>query len=455
MTSEAAAIPATAPDERRRWSIVTILSVCVLTPFMDVTMISVGLAEIARDLHAGLGELQWVIVAYMATSACLMPAMSAVGGRWGHRRTLLAGLALFGGASVAAAWAPGMGALIAARVVMGVGAAVVLPMRVAITSGLFPPAERRRAFGFGTAMVAVAMPFGPILGGALLEGFWWGSLFLINAGLVAVVLPLIVWLVPESRSAHAAPAGGGLAAAAAAGVRSPTFAWAQLTISSANLAWTGAMFVLPIYLQVVLGLTPLEVGLLLVPFAGLVAVGSLVSDRLSGRLGPRRVVVLGLLLLAAGIGLLSRVTPDTGYALIAAAMALGGLGGGVPQAPALAAAMSVMPPAAAGGGGLINALRHLGGAAGVLAVGLIVSSVYASRLPSLGALPPDSAGAARDSVVNVPAVIGDPALRDAAYTAFSDGVGRAMLCAALLLVAVAVLAAALPERPRRVAEDAR
>ncbi|WIX91752.1 MFS transporter [Amycolatopsis sp. DG1A-15b] len=440
----------------RRWTVVGVLSMCVLVPFMDVTMISIDLPKIAAALHASPGQLQWIVISYIVACASGMLLVPALGGRWGQRRTLVTGLVVFGAASLAAAYATDVGWLLLWRVVMGAGASVVLPMRVSITTGLFPPEQRRRAFGIGTAVVASATPLGPILGGALLEHSWWGSVFLINTGLVVLACPLLLVLVPEARAEqpHRADvagvalagaavlaisaglidaAGGGRAWAAAwlalaavlviaFGVRQrraehplielsvlrvPRFVWSQLVIVLANLAWTGAMFVVPMYLETRLGVDPLGVGLRLLPFAGFVAVSSLLSDRVARRVGVRWVVIAGLLVFAAGLALLAFAVSAGDDALITVALGVAGFGGGIPQAPALSAAMGSLPPKSArNGAGFINALRHFGGAFGVLAVGL----------------------------VTVPA------------GALAERTGPAVLVLAVLLVFAAVLVVALPER---------
>jgi len=483
----------------RRWAAVGILSVCVLVPFMDVTMVSIDLPKIARELSATSTDMQWIVGGYMLICACGMLIVPAIGDRWGYRRTLLTGLAVFGGASAVCAWAPDVPVLLAGRLLMGVGAAVVLPMRVGITTAMFEPAQRRRAFGVGTATVATATPLGPIAGGALLDHYWFGSLFLLDVIIVALALPLIAWLVPESRpgragrpdllgiglasgallsgfcalvvARHGLALVGWLLLAAAfltgfvrrqrvaehpvidlAAFGRPTFIWSQLTITLANLAWTGAIFLLPLYFEAVLHTSAVGVALLLLPFAALVAVGSLLSDRAAHRIGVRGVVVAGLLLFAAGLTLLSFITPHSNYALILVALGLGGLGGGMPQAPALVAAMGALPPrSAANGPGFINALRHAGGAFGVAAGGLVVTAAYLRALPPLADLPAGAAETIRAGVVNVAGVAdrlgpGGDALRAAAYAAFTHGVSLAMRGGALLLVTAAVVAMVLPER---------
>lgn len=419
----------------RRWLVVAALSVCVLAAFMDVTTVSIDLPKIGDQLHASFLSLQLVIFTYLVACAAMMLVVPALGDRYGRRRVLVAGLLLFGAASAAAAWSPDVGALIVCRTLMGVGAAAILPMRVSVTAALFAPPERRRAFGIGTTSVALAMPIGPVLGGALLQAFWWGSVLLINVGVVAIAVPLILWLVPR--------AGGGQPAArnrlsGLRAFRNPELIWSQTVITLANLSWNGAMFVIPMYLQIAFGFDPIAVGVRLLPFAGLVAVGSLASDRVAARIGGRAVVVAGLVVIAAGFALLSWAVLARSAAMATVALGICGLGGGFPQAPALAAAIAALPPeAVASGGGLINALRHLGGGIGVAAVGLAVAAGFGASGPVSGAPVPTSSLSAGLSA----AAAGTS--RVLVARAFADGVSVAMLGLAALLLLAAGLAVGL------------
>jgi len=477
----------------RRWLAVCVLSVCVLLPFMDITTTSLDLPKITRELSITWGEAQWVVGGYMLAAGVGMLLVPSIGRRWGYRRTLLAGLTLFGAGAVVAAWASGPEVFIAARVVMGLGAATVLPARVSITTAMFPAEHRRRAFAIGAASTSAAAPFGLIAAGVLLDHSWYGSLFLVDAVIVVLVLPFIVWLTPETPTvatsrpdlpgivlatgAAVAVFGGFLVApnsrpvavclivavlllagfavrqrAAAnplldlAVLHNRTFLWSQLTISLVNLAWTGLLFLVPTYFLVVRGFSALGVALLLVPLAGMASVGSLVTDRLTRRLGVRWTVITGLLVFAAGLGLLSTLTPRSGLPLVVVALLLSGFGAGLPQAPALVTALGALPErSAANGPGVVNALRHIGGAFGVAAGGLVVATVYLRGLPAPGVLSGPADDAARASVVNVADAADE--VRTNAYAAFTHGVSMAMVGGAVLFVGLAVLAMALSERP--------
>ncbi len=499
---------------RRRWLAVAVLCVCVLVPFMDLIVVSVSLTAVQRNLHATSGQLQWIVAVYGITSASFMLVVPAVGSRWGYRRTLLWGLVLFGVASAATAFAPTAGMLIAMRVVMAVGASVVLPLSTAFITILFRESERVKAIGIWAAGVALATPLGAVVGGALVEYFWWGWIFLINVFTVALVLPLIFWVLPPAREVPrsginvwsvALLAAGGLllvygaidaendwgsaAVWMAAGVvvlvgflvcerrsaapliglapfRSPRFLWAQATIVVGAFSLTAALFVVPMYLQTVLGLSSLSVGLRLIPFALLVVVGSLAADRLTKRLGARWVVVGGSLVFGVGLALLTRATADSGDALVTFAFGLAGLGGGVAQAPAVSAALGALPPAvAANGGAFINALRNLGGALGVGLIGTLITRDYVRELSgSTAGLSAARADEVRASVANVADVsdaVGGPAgqtLRDHASSAFVHGLIPGMQTAAVVVLVVALLMClplrALRDRPTGDGADA-
>lgn len=478
----------------RTWMAVSVLSVCVLVPFMDITMTSLDLPKISRELSISWAGAQWAVGGYMLACGVGMLVVPALGARWGYRRTLLAGLTLFGVGAVVAAWAPGPGGFLAGRVIMGLGAAPVLPARVSITTAMFSAEQRGRAFAVGAASTSASTPIIPIAAGVMLDHSWYGSLFVLDAVVVALVIPFIAWLTPETATGAARRpdlTGIGLASGAAVAVfgafligragwpltaclaavavlatafilrqraaPSPlidpavfgrrTFIWSQLTIMLVNLAWTGLLFLLPTYFLVVRGTTALVVALLLVPLAGMASVGSVVTDRLQRRVGVRWTVIIGLLLFAAGLALLSSLTPHSGYPVAVAALALCGLGAGLPQAPALVTALGVLPErSAANGPGVINALRHIGGAIGVGAGGLVVATAYTRGLPGT------ADAAAHATVVNVAGAA--DGIRTAGYAAFTDGLSTALLGGAVGLLALAVLAIVLADRPDRRRDEA-
>jgi MFS transporter, DHA2 family, multidrug resistance protein len=186
-----------------RWYALAALALSTLAVALDTTVLSVALPTLARDLGATTGDLQWFTTAYLLVlAAALLPA-GLLGDRLGRKRLLIGALVLFGAASVACAYAQTSGQLIAARAVLGLGAAVIMPLSGAVLTVLFPAGERTRAMSIWVTASALGIPLGPLLGGWLLDNFWWGSVFLINVPVVvAGVLALTLWL-PESRGPRA------------------------------------------------------------------------------------------------------------------------------------------------------------------------------------------------------------------------------------------------------------
>src|SRR3954469_9185715 len=184
----------------RRWWAVGALVLAVLAVGFDVTILSLALPALATGLHASTSELQWFVAAYTLVFAAAMIPGGMLGDRFGRKKVLLIGLVVFGVSSLAAAYAPSAGAFVAARAVLGLGGAVILPMVLGVVPTLFGPQERRRAIATVMAATMLGYPVGPILGGWLLGHFWWGSVFLINVPVfVLALLATVAWL-PESRA---------------------------------------------------------------------------------------------------------------------------------------------------------------------------------------------------------------------------------------------------------------
>ena len=473
-------------SDPRRWAVLGVLCLAVLVVGLDITVLNVALPTISSALDASTAELQWIVDAYVLAFAAAMLPAGLLGDRLGRRRVLLAGMAVFGAASAWSALAGSVGELIAARTAMGVGAAAIMPLAIAYVPAAFPPAERSRAIALITVAVAIGLPVGPIVGGALLQSFAWSSVFWINVPVIVVALAAGAALLRDSRPAVARRAdwaGTGLAAASvavlvfalvhapergwaapatlgllalaaalggafaawerrvavpladAALLRNPRFAWGTVAGVVVSFALYGLLFVLPQFLQSVLGNDALGTGVRLIPLmAGLMAGGGLAA-RVERALGTRVAVSGGLALLTASLVWLATVTAATPYAVIAAALALCGAGVGGAMAPAMDAVLAELPDGEAGTGAAINnTLRQVGGALGVAALGSLLSGVYGNALsPSLERLPAHAADAARDSIVGAAAV---PGLHDAAAQAFASGMASVLLaCAAVTALA--------------------
>jgi EmrB/QacA subfamily drug resistance transporter len=504
--------PAGHPHRRR---ILLVLCLSLLIVVIDNTILNTALPTLARVLHAGTSSLQWITDAYTLCFAALLIPAGALGDRFGRRRSLVAGLAVFALGSTLAAFASGTGPLIGARVVMGLGATFVMPATLSILNAVFPPRERAQAIAAWSAVAGAAVVIGPTLGGLLLDHFWWGSVFLINVPLVAVALAGVVMTVPETAEpSHSrfdipgvvlvagalfaivdaiieapdrgwtAPLTLGLAAAGVAALAA--FVWWELRVPSplidlrvfTSRAFSaaagsvtvifftlfGSLFVLTQYLQLVQGYSPLSAGLRALPFALAMAAVSPVSPLIAARVGTRVIMPAGMALMGLGLLDLSTAGVHTAYPPIALAVAIMGAGMGLVMAPASNAIMTTVPAHQAGAGSAINdTIREVGGALGVAIVGSLSAAVYRSRLGRALAtahVPGQVTHAATGSVAaaNLTAARLGGAhggeLVTAAHSAFvtSMSVGMRVAAAAALASAVGTLFALAPRRPRPVPE---
>jgi EmrB/QacA subfamily drug resistance transporter len=481
---------------RRRWWVLAVLCLSLMVLAMDNTILNVALPTLARDLGATGSQLQWMVDAYILVFAGLLLTMGALGDRFGRKLALNVGLLVFVAASAASALAGSPKVLIAARAAMGIGAALIMPATLSIITNIFPPTERGRAIGIWAGVAGLGVVLGPVIGGWLLEGFWWGSVFLVNLPVVALAIVAGWPLVPNSRDPGATPLdpiGAALSVAAlvvlvygiiqapqdgwtdpvilaAFGVaavlavtfgwwerrsqhpmlpmeffRNPRFSVASGAIAMAFFALFGSVFLLTQHLQFVLGYTPLQAGVRILPIAAL-AVAAPLAARLAERIGTKLVVVAGLLVVAGALWLLSTVQLGDGYGRVAATLALLGCGMGLTMAPATESIMGSLPLAKAGVGSAMNdTTRQVGGALGVAVLGSILASSYGAAIqPTLRSMPPQVAQAAGDSIgaaATIAARLGPPGrgLLDAARPAFVQGLGDAVQVGA----GVAALAALL------------
>ena len=492
----------------RRRQILLVLCLSLLVVVIDNTILNTALPTLARVLHAGTSSLQWIADAYTLCFAALLVPAGALGDRYGRRLSLVGGLAVFALGSAAAAFASGAGTLIAARVVMGLGAAFVMPATLSILNSVFPPRERPQAIAAWSAVAGVGIVIGPTLGGLLLSHFWWGSVFLINVPLVAAALAGVLLIVPETAEPghHRLDFAGTLMIAGAlfllvdAIIEAPTrgwtsaftlaetaaalaglglFTWWELHIpdplidlrvfavrafSAAAASVTviffalfGSLFVLTQYLQLVHGYSPLSAGLRALPFAIAMAAVSPVSTVLAARLGSRVVIPAGIALMGAGLLDLSTAGVDASYPPLAVAVAIMGAGMGLVMAPASTTIMTTVPAHQAGAGSAINdTIREVGGALGIAIIGSLAENVYRSRLGSTLAaahVPQGVSHVATSSVAAADAVGrhlgGAPGsqLAAAAHTAFTTAMATGMRMAAVVALLAALGAAfALPAR---------
>jgi EmrB/QacA subfamily drug resistance transporter len=465
----------------RRWLALGVLCTSLFVIVVDNTIVNVALPTLVRDLGANVSELQWVVDAYTLVFAGLLLLAGTLGDRFGRRRTLLLGLAVFGIASGAAAFASGVDQLVIARAVMGAGAAFIMPATLSLLTSVFTDTrERTLAIGIWAATAGVGVALGPVVGGVLLDRFWWGSIFIVNVPIVVLAIVAGRRLVPESRNpnAHridwtgAALSGVGLVALVWAIIEGPSKGWtslpvlgalalatvallafvmwqrrvaeplldvrlfrdprftaASVTIMVLFFALFGFLFLSTQYLQFILGYSPSAAGVRMLPYAGAMIVAAPLSAKFVARLGTKRVVTAGMLLFATGLAIAATVTTSTGYGRLSIAMLFMGVGMGLAGAPATESIMGSLPRDQANIGSAVNdTTRELGGALGVATVGSILSSLYGTRLADglPDNVPGPVAAAARESVgaaVNVPGGIGTE-IADAAREAFVYAMSR-------------------------------
>ena len=494
----------------RRKQILLVLCLSLLAGVIDNTVLNTALPTLARVLHAGTSSLQWIVDGYTLCFAALLIPAGALGDRYGRRLSLIGGLVVFALGSLAAALAPNAGVLVADRVLMGFGAAFVMPATLSILNAVFPPRERAQAIAAWSAVAGVGVIIGPTLGGLLLAHFWWGSVFLVNIPIVVIALAGVLWVVPETAEPgrHSldvvgtllvggalvaivdaiieAPSRGwtglGTLAEAAAGLAAlAIFVWWELRVehplidlrvfssrafSAASgsvtvtfFALFGSLFVFTQYLQLVHGYSPLSAGVRALPFAFATGAMSPLSPVLANRLGNRTVISAGLALMGLGLLDLSTAQVDTGYPALALAVAIMGAGMGLVMAPASSTIMTTVPAHQASAGSAVNdTIREVGGTLGVAIVGSLAAAVYRSRLstklaahhtPGFVVHIATGSIAAADAVgKSIGGVRGGEIVR-AARDSFTSAMAIGMRVAGGIAVAAALAAVAVIPRSRR------
>ena len=490
-----------------------ILAALLLAAFvinLDTTLVNVALPSLVRELHATTTQLQWVVDAYNLVFAALLLTSGSLSDRFGRKGMLLAGLTVFGAASLAGGFTTSPAQLIAARAVMGLGAAMTFPATLSLIANIFTGRkERARAIGLWGAVAGVAIALGPIVGGWLLEHFSWPSIFIAMAPVAAAAIVLVVAGVPASKNPGTAPvdiAGLLLSAAAMALlvftiIEAPNYGWSKgrtlagfavsavllaafigwerraahpmldvrlfrvMRFSAASGAVTvsfftlfGFIFLMTQYFQFVRGYGPLSTGVHLLPVALSVGAFSVAGTQLAVRAGTKLIVTLGLVAMAAFYGWVAASTSSTiGYGTIAVQMVLYGLGMGLTSAPATESIMGAVSERQAGVGSAVNdSTRLLGGTLGVAVIGSVYASLYGTRLTArlpghlpgrLSAIAHQSVGAAYAVAGRAPGALGQ-AVRAAATNAFLHGLSVGCLVAGGVAAAGAVLAVVfLPAQP--------
>jgi DHA2 family multidrug resistance protein-like MFS transporter len=457
-----------ANNPARKWWALIAIAASVLVVGLDLTVLNLALPTIATDLHASSGDLQWISDAYSLVLAAAMLPAGMLGDSLGRKRVLLVALVLFGASSAACAYASGVGELIAARAVLGIGAAAIFPLSLSVIPVLFAPGERQKAIALMASATFISFPIGPIVGGYLLDHFWWGSVFLINVPVVVLALVAVVFLLPESRSeqrprvdvvgvllSSAGLAGltygfikagqdgwtstAALATIAAGAVvvaafvawerwltardgsirplielrlfRSPAFAWGTTLATLVSFAMFGIFFAMPQYFQEVQGANAMGSGLRLLPMIGGMIVGMIGGTRLaSARPGSapavnvKGLVTAGFVVMAVALAFGATTKTVSGTGFAAAWLAAFGLGMGTAMPQTMNAALSALSAERSGSGSAVISALRQVGATIGVAVLGTVLSSVYRGHLVTAGLPAAAAAAAKSSVVGGVAV---------------------------------------------------
>ncbi|MEU1661125.1 MFS transporter [Streptomyces griseofuscus] len=494
----------TAGPGANRWVVLVVLCVSLLLVALDATVLHVAVPAVSEDLRPSAIQLLWIVDVYPLVCAALLILFGTLGDRVGRRRVLLLGYGLFGVASAVAACAHSAEVLILARALLGVGGAMIMPATLSILRQVFPDRrERALAIGVWSAVAAVGAAVGPLLGGFLLEHFWWGSVFLINIPLMLISLPVGRLLLPESRGETDGPwdvVGALMAAAGLFGVvvgvkrlgggedptgpltllpllvgaallvlfvrrqrrlphplvdlcmfRRPAFSTSVGCIVLAMLALVGLELIAAQYLQLVLGLSPLATGLRLLPLTVAAMAAGLLGARVLRRFGPRRMVCTGFCLTAAAVLTLTAMGPADNSPLLLSAFVLLGLGLETTLFGAYESMLSEAPADRAGGAAAIGETSYqLGAGIGIALLGSVMNAAYTPRLhtvPGVSAPDATAAGHSLGEAYDVADRLGGPTgavLRRVARDSFVHGLHLTLLVSAGLLLLGAVMALRLP-----------
>ncbi|HSX43814.1 MAG TPA: DHA2 family efflux MFS transporter permease subunit [Candidatus Saccharimonadales bacterium] len=485
---------------QRRWWILAVLCLALFIVMIDNTVLNVALPTLSRELHATSSQLQWMVDAYSLIFAGLLFTAGAVGDRYGRKGIFQAGLLLFGLTSAYTAFiASSATAVIFARGAMGLAGAMIMPATLSILTNVFPPKERAKAVGIWSGIVGVGVAVGPVLGGFLLDHFSWHSVFTINIPIVIVCLIAAAFIVPRTADpSHASldPLGGflstvGLVALVYAIIEAPNKGWlAASTLLIGSMAvlilalfywWQlrakhpmldvrlfknkafgisafsiglvffslyGIFFSFSLFLQLIHGYSPLEAAIRMLPIAGVLAFAAPLSTVLAKRLGKRRIVGSGMLLVALGVLIFSTVGITSSYLHLLAGMLVMAFGMGLAMSPTTDLLMSSVPKNRAGMGSAMNdTARELGGALGVAVLGSLLASQYTRQISgALTALPATAKQVAEGSLAGAMGVaqqIGGTAGHEvlvAAQNAWMSGFHRSLVIGAAIITVAAIVA---------------
>lgn len=478
-----------------RWRILAIMCTCLVLVVAGVSSLNIAIPSIIDALRPTATQTLWIVDSYALVFAGLLLPAGAIGDRCGRKGALLSGLAIFIGGALWSAWSGDPTMLIIARGSMGIGAALTMPATLSIIVSVFAPADRGKAIAVWAGFAGAGGAIGIIGGGALLEVFWWGSIFFINVPIALIAIGLIAMLVPTSRDERRTPLDpvgavlsilglGSLVYAIIEGgdkgwgasitvtmfiaavvfltawvfwgrsIANPMldprlfkrvpFSMGSLTISAGFAVMFGMFFLITQYFQFVQGHSPLQAGIRNLPFALTMVVVSPRSPALAERLGKRGAITIGLVVQAVGFVILALHDAETAYTVTALALVLLATGMALLMPPASEAIISSLPPSKAGVGSAWNdSTREIGGALGIAVLGTILSSGYRSGVESAAAeLPAEASGAVTENIgaaFRVAETAGLPELAATARDAFVDGMTNAFWASAVWGVVVAVI----------------
>jgi DHA2 family multidrug resistance protein-like MFS transporter len=479
---------------KQGWAL-AVLVLPVLLISIDMTVLGFAVPFLSEDLEPSSSQLLWIVDVYGFTLAGLLVTMGSLGDRIGRRRLLIIGSAAFAAASVLAAYAPSPETLIAARALLGLAGATLMPTTLGLMRNLFTDGRQRKfaiaiwASGFSAGAAA-----GPIIGGWLLEHFWWGSVFLMAAPVSLAVMVAAPLLLPESKDPNPGPLD--LLSVAMSFMAMFPFVYGVKTLAEHGLDWTAfaaiafgaamavvfvrrqrrlehplldlnlfgirrfsaslatnftivfamisSLFLLTQYLQLVLGYSPMQAGLLLLPEMAVSVVAGLFAVRLSERIGMARTIVGGLAFVITGFAGMAFVGVNEGALVVVGASILIGTGAGLAQTVTNDAILAAAPADRAGSASAISETAYeLGGAMGVALLGSLATGIYRSELSDAPAGASETLGEAVHVAAALPAEAGD-ALLTAARTAFTHGLQTvALIAAGLILIATISVGRAL------------
>jgi EmrB/QacA subfamily drug resistance transporter len=413
-------------EENRKWLTLASVSFGLFMIMLDNTVVNVALPSIQRDLGADLSELEWIVTGYALTFASLMLVGGKVADAYGRRRIFVLGIIVFTTASLFCGLASSSEVLIAARVLQGAGAALMNPATLSIIAATFPPRERGTAIGIWAGTAALALAIGPLVGGLITEHLEWSWIFFVNVPVGALAIVASYLFIDESRDeTHASLDIPGLATSAVglfaltyglieansygwtsarivgafalAAIaltsfvvierrrrqpmlpldlfRSGTYVGANLVVLLVALAMFGIFFFVSLYMQNILGYSPVETGAAFLPLTILIILVAPIAGKTSDRIGSRGLMTAGMILIAVQLVMFSRLTVDATFWNLLPAFIIGGVGMSLTMTPSAAAATRSVPVDKSGvGSAVLNSARQVGGTMGVAIMGAIVAA---------------------------------------------------------------------------------